>query len=289
MSSKEDILRLVAESIKKYAASQPKDLQRAILGVDQYPLKPETFLPLTSWDFVAGNPTFGCPSNIRQFIDAGWKLTTHPSNNYIFLAYMIAIPIFSTFIVGLVTNLLVVPQSFRQSNAWRGLATSPISILIIIITLFGNTPLATFYPEYTRPLLPPRHIPFGQYDGIVAQLLRAAAVYESLELFVVVCYASFRRRRPDSSPRATLMAWTVRIVGFALRLWFTCVSTDTATNPIPSGVYSWTWRSYMVHTETIPQTAAEFWDDLYIVSAYLVVTCSLAVSAVHWMTRRHGK
>ncbi|CCA66430.1 hypothetical protein PIIN_00116 [Serendipita indica DSM 11827] len=266
MSSKEDILRLVAEFIKKHTASQPKDLQRIILGVDQFPPEPEIHLPFTTWDFLAGNPTFASPSNIRQFIDAGWKLTTNISHNFTFLAYMFAIPIFATISIGLITNLLVVPKSFRRSNAWCGLATSPISVLILITTLFGNVPLVTFYPGYARPLLPPRQVPFGQYDGVVAQLLRGAAVYEAFELFVVICYAFFRRRRPDPSPRATLMAWTVRIVGFALRLWFTRVSIDTATSLSPSGAYFWKWGSYTLHTETVPQTAAEFWDDLYIAS-----------------------
>lgn len=241
--------------------------------------------------YLPANPTLAAPTNLRLWIQNLVRFEHEPSQLAVLVAFLFAVPLFSTFLVGWGSQFFKLPKSSLSSktNMWKGFSfiASPLAVLFVMVTMFGNFPLAYSFPasvnsgqvqSYT--LVQP-----GHYTGAIARVVHIAALYEVVETvtcllfqmgqYVYLCLYDPSQKAIQSHSSLSL-SWLSRLIGLALRIWITRMSTDYATEPIQSGSTVWVWGGAALRTRVSFQTEGELMDDVFIWTAYFAVTYSIS-------------
>jgi hypothetical protein len=281
MSSYEDLYGIASSAFDAFRSVQWRDPRQWGLDSILDPFTEQILLKLSHPQKLVASPTLAAPTNIRDFLRNSTQLSYEPIQLYIFLAFLLAVPIFSTFLVAWFSNLNVALGLKRYFPAWKGGIVSPLSVCIVMITIFGNIPLVFFFPAYKDLVQPTQYVWPGHYEGAMARVLRLLAGFELFELAVGLILEAIRvlrscPERPRSLQPSEIMAWLLRIVTFSLRFWFTRMSTDTATSLAPSGKIEWIWRKGVMRTDVIYQTDQEYYDDVYLWMAYFTVVFTIS-------------
>ncbi|KAG8823013.1 hypothetical protein FRC17_009429 [Serendipita sp. 399] len=292
MSSSEDIIGVIASLIQWAAPSKPQPLQNHPVASAKYVPAPNTsniLVPFSRWKYVGRSPTLADPANIREFLHSCLQLTNGYAQLYKLIALIFLILLASTGLVAVVTNLLV-PKSFRRSSAWKGIKASPISTLFLTIFVVGQLDIVRLFPELATSVEWYPSESSIRYQGVVAQLFTLLTYYEILEVSLCLLLALPMFFRHILHPRLmgvgwmSIAAWIVRLAMSGLRLWFTRVSVDTATDPVQIGTYYWTVSvmspQVVLWTEKRFQTPDEYDDDLRILIMTFVTLFSLSSTLV---------
>jgi hypothetical protein len=255
----------------------------------------QLLLRLSTPQDLAASPTLAAPTNIRNFLNNAQTSIDDPWQILIFITFLITVPLCSTFLVAILTNINIVLKVLGLPLSRNPVKASPLAVIFFMITLFGNIPLVNFFPEreiHVQAFLP---VEPGHYHGVLARVLRIVASYEQFELAARVLFelVSLVRYRHVQFTRLTrpacIVAWLLTFAGFALRMWSTLVSTDTATSPIQSSSTVWVWGNVILRTDVTHQSPDEFNDDVFIWVVYFVTTfCVSSFFAQYALTPRHG-
>jgi len=260
------------------------------------PISEQLLLKLGKSQNLAANPTLAAPTNIRHFLNNIQTSIDDQTQLFMFIAFLIAVPLFSTFLVAMLTNVNIVLKVLGLPLARNPVKASPLAVIFLMVTVFGNIPLVNFFPERATHVQALLLVQPGHYHGVIARVLRIVAFYEQFELAArvlleMVSLVRYRRLQVRRLLRpASITAWLLTFAGFALRMWFTRVSTDTATSPVQSGSTIWAWGKVILRTDISYQSPDEFNDDVFIWIAYFVTTfCVSSLLAQYALTPRHGK
>ncbi|KAG8835912.1 hypothetical protein FRC18_012146 [Serendipita sp. 400] len=300
MSSPEDIIGRIADFVQWVAPSQPQQLQnhRAIMAAfDPIPVTSNIIIPFSRWEYVGRNPTLAAPFNIKEFVHKCIKLTHNHAQIYILLGTLALTVLVSTGFVALVANMIT-PNSFRHSSAWRGMKTSPLTVLFLVLSMIGRLPIVQFFPELSTVVHHDAIEHSSQYQGAMAQVLVFLLKYEAIELAFCLLVTLPHLFQHVLHPKlmgfrwSSFAAWIVRLAIFGLQLWFTRVSVDTTTSPVQTGTYLWTapvWSPLTVQwTEKRFQTEGELGEDSKIVMQVFVALYSISSTFV-WLLARKGE
>jgi hypothetical protein len=259
------------------------------------PIQEQVILKLSKSQNLAANPTLAAPTNIRLFLNNIQTSMEDPTQLCIFIAFLIAVPLFSTFFVAMLTNVNIILKLLGLPLARNPVKASPLNVVLVMITVFGNIPLVDFFPGRAAQVQAPLLVRLGHYNGVIARVLQIAVVYEIFELvsrvllktILLVRYRRIQVRRLLQP--ASIVASLLTFTGFALRMWFTRVSLDTATSPVQSGSTVWVWRNAILRTDVSYQSSDEFKDDLFISGAYFVTSYIISSLLIQYvLAPRHG-
>jgi hypothetical protein len=238
------------------------------------------------------SPTLSAPVNIRTFVQTS---KDQDATQFIaFVAFLIVVPLFSTFLVTILSNINFVLKALgRPHHTWNPFNTSPLTVILVMTTVFGNIPLVNFFPA--RALTGQSQVQLGHYNGVIAHTLRYIKYYEMFQLImrivldiVLPVYHRHIQIKKLLQP-AAIMAWLLTFAGFSLRMWFTRVSLDTAMSPLQNGSTVWVWCNIIVHTDITYQTPAEFEDDVFMSCTYFTTTFVLSLLFIRYLlSPRHG-
>jgi hypothetical protein len=259
------------------------------------PSSEQVLLRLSTPQDLAASPALAAPTNIRNFLNNIQTSIDNRTQLFIFMAFLITVPLFSTFLVAMLTNVNIVLKVLGLPLARNPVKASPLAVIFLMITVFGNIPLVNFFPEHEIHVQACLPVKPGHYHGVLARVLRIVASYEQFELVACVLLelVSLVRYRHIQFTRLTrpacIVAWLLTFAGFALQMWFTLVSTDTATSPIQSSSTIWVWGNVILQTDVTHQSLDEFNDDVFIWIVYFVTTfCVSSFFAQYALTPRHG-
>jgi len=260
------------------------------------PIPEQLLFKLSQSQHLVANPTLAAPTNIRMFMTNTCRSIQDPIQLATFVAFLLFVPFFSTIFVAMFTNINIALKVLGLPLARNPVKASPVAVILFVITIFGNIPLVDFFPVRATNVQAFLPVQPGQYRGVIAWVLQFAALYEIIELVARVSVEIMLLVRYRSTQLAKLLqptsitSWLFTIAGFALRMWFTRVSTDTATSPVQSGSTVWMWSKIILRTDLRYQSPEELNDDLVISLLYFATTYCLSSLLVHYMlTPKHGK
>ncbi|PVG02530.1 hypothetical protein CPB86DRAFT_586650 [Serendipita vermifera] len=288
MSSYEDLFGMASSVFDTLRSVQWRDPRQWELDSILDPFTEQILLKFTHPQKIVASPTLAAPTNIRHFLRNCTELSYEPTHLYTFAAFLIVVPILSTFLVAWFSNLNVALGLKRYIPVWHESFPSPLSVCIVMITIFGNIPLVFFFPAYKDLVQPPQYVGLGHYEGVMARVLRLLAGFELLKLVLDLLSEAIRIAcstpdRPRSLGPRVITAWLLRIAVFSLRYWFTRVSTYTATSHVESGRIEWVWRKAVMRTDIIHQSVEEYYDDVVIWMAYFMVVFIISATMVSYV------
>ncbi|KIM26884.1 hypothetical protein M408DRAFT_174776 [Serendipita vermifera MAFF 305830] len=273
MSSYEDIYEMAStflEALKNIHWRSP-NIESLI-----DPVSEQLLLTISDSQNLVANPTLAAPTNVRAFLSSVFSSVQDTNNLITFIAFLIAVPLFSTFLVAMLTNVNIVLKALRLPLVRNPISASPLAVILLMVTIFGNIPLVTFFPARANQVQAFLPVQPGHYHGAIARVMQIVAFYEQVQLGTCVAlqFAHIARHRRVQLVRlfqpTSIIDWSLSIFGFALRMWFTRVSTDTATSPVQSGSTIWVWRKVILRTDARYQTSDELNDDVFVWMAYFV-------------------
>lgn len=293
MSSYEDIYEMastVLEALKNMKWRSPHF--ESIID----PVSEQLLLSISQPQHLAANPTLAAPTNIRAFLNSVFSSVQDTNQLITFVAFLVMVPLFSTFFVAMLTNVNIVLKALRLPLSKRAISASPLTVIFLMVTIFGNLPLVTFFPDRASQVQAYLPIQPGHYHGPITTVMRIVAFYEQVKLVACLILESAyllrygRVRIIELLQPASVIDWLLYIAAFTLRMWFTRVSTDTATSPVQSGSTIWVWRKVILRTDARYQTLDEYNDDVFVWVSYFAVTFFVSSIVVKYLlSSKQGK